>query len=59
MPSPAGSFNGSAAWYAGSPGNLFGGGDVFLSTLRMGVNLSSDEPNSAVAKKLFLNLLEK
>jgi beta-galactosidase len=36
-----------------------GTGDIFLSTLRMRANLSSDEPNSAVAKKLFLNLLEK
>ena len=36
-----------------------GRGQVFLSTLDMLSNLGSDSPQSSVAKKLFLNLLEQ
>jgi len=36
----------------------FGTGDVFLSTLFMVPNLASNEPQSAVAKKLLLNMLD-
>lgn len=35
-----------------------GQGEVFLSTLEIGPRLESNEPQAAVAKKLFLNLLE-
>jgi hypothetical protein len=36
----------------------YGNGQIFLSTLDILPELSSDRPQSAVAKKLFLNLLE-
>ncbi|MBN1294918.1 MAG: hypothetical protein JXB48_23985, partial [Candidatus Latescibacteria bacterium] len=36
----------------------FANGQIFLNTLEIVPNLSSDAPQSAVAKKLFLNLLE-
>jgi len=36
----------------------FGNGQIFLSTLDFIPELASDRPQSAVAKKLFLNLLE-
>jgi len=36
----------------------FGEGQVVLSTLRIVPELASEKPQSAVAKKLFLNLLE-
>jgi hypothetical protein len=36
-----------------------GDGEVLLSTLNILQNLASNQPNSAVAKKLFLNLIEK
>ena len=36
----------------------FGNGVIYLNTLRILPELSSDAPQSAVAKKLFLNLLE-
>jgi beta-galactosidase len=37
----------------------FGNGQVFLSTLNIIPGLSSKQTNAAVAKKLFLNLIEK
>ncbi|MFC1539225.1 glycoside hydrolase family 2 protein [Candidatus Latescibacterota bacterium] len=36
----------------------FGNGEIFLSTLNIMPELESEKPQSAVAKKLFLNLLE-
>lgn len=36
----------------------YGNGQVFLSTLRIFPELASEKPQSAVAKKLFMNLLE-
>ncbi len=36
----------------------FGNGQIFLCTLRIFQELASDNPQSAVAKKMFLNLLE-
>ena len=36
----------------------FGNGQIFLSTLDIIPELASDKPQSVVAKKLFLNLLE-
>jgi beta-galactosidase len=36
----------------------YGNGQIFLSTLDILPNLASDKPQSVVAKKLFLNLLE-
>ncbi len=36
----------------------FANGQIFLSTLNIVPNLASDSPQSSVAKKLFLNLLE-
>ena len=35
-----------------------GGGDVILSTLEIGSRLGSNDPQAAVAKKVFLNLIE-
>ena len=36
----------------------YGNGCIILSTLRFMPELESDDPQSAVAKKLFLNILE-
>ena len=37
----------------------YGNGQIYLNTLRIFPEMASDKPQSAVAKKLFLNLLEK
>ncbi|MFC1538359.1 glycoside hydrolase family 2 protein [Candidatus Latescibacterota bacterium] len=37
----------------------YGNGQIYLNTLRIFPELSSDAPQSAVAKKLFLNMIEK